>query len=627
MNAVGAHVLVVDDDPQILRMLSDVLTKRGFGVDLAKDGEEAYERALVRAPDLIVTDVMMPRLDGWSLVRKLRLEPKLATLPVIFLTAVADEGDRVAAFRLGADDYINKPFKLKDLIARVEKVLGTTKTPAAATKQAPSTGLSGDLAQVGLSTLLVLIEMERKTGVLTLTAADGRSGKMAVRDGKVLDARLDNTPEPIGAESVYLMLTWTEGKFAFTARQVEMEDRIGQATTHLLMEGARLMDEASAPEAEATLNVDAIGEWQGEERAPIVAAAKLADFVRRNARASLPPYTQFSSPGIKLPPLDDVTEKPEPAKPADVAKPEPVKPAVATVEPLKPDIATLSPDDENPKASKQAEAAKTVVTPPRRRASPIWLVLCLLAAGGGAATFAIHPAAKATSVPAVDVHGDAVAIGATLDRGADTARMRAGGFASLPMLRTGIETDAVTLQDMATNEGLLQPGAGEVIEIFQTRDGATTSLLRTPANAHAIALDAHARVAPSGKVVELIATAPIKSQQGADAGVVAVAVAVDLQEAASALTSRVSGAKLVGLEHPIELIPAAAAGAVNTEQTVPVASKAAPGLSLVVVTIAASPASAATPGWLVPARYGAFALAALLLVLYFVLRPRGSTPA
>src|ERR1041385_4088747 len=108
-------------------MLSDVLGKRGFGVDTAKDGEEAYERALAHAPDLIVTEVMMPRLDGWSLVRKLRLEPRIATLPVIFLTALTDDDDRVKAFRLGADDYVNKPFKLNDLVSRVEKVLGTTK--------------------------------------------------------------------------------------------------------------------------------------------------------------------------------------------------------------------------------------------------------------------------------------------------------------------------------------------------------------------------------------------------------------------------------------------------------------------------------------------------------------------
>src|SRR5262245_58531325 len=209
----AAHVLVADDDPQILRMLTEVLTKRGFGVDTAQDGDEAYARAVARAPDVLVTDVMMPKLDGWSLVRKLRLDPKLANLPVIFLTALGTDDARVKAFKLGADDYVNKPFKFTDLVARIEKVLGQTR-PAEAPKPAPaSSGLAGDLAQVGLSTLLVLIEMERKTGVLTLDAADGRSGKISVREGKVTDASLDGANQPTGAQSVYVMLTWTAGKF------------------------------------------------------------------------------------------------------------------------------------------------------------------------------------------------------------------------------------------------------------------------------------------------------------------------------------------------------------------------------------------------------------------------------
>jgi CheY-like chemotaxis protein len=603
----------VDDDPHILRMLTDVLTKKGYGVDTAKDGEEGYERALARPPDLIVTDVMMPRLDGWSLVRKLRLEPKLATLPVIFLTALTDNDDRMKAFRLGADDYVNKPFKLNDIVSRVEKVLSAKKDavaaePSAAAKPIPSSGLSGDLAQVGLSTLLVLIEMERKTGVLNLTAVDGRSGKMAVREGKVLDARIDNAAEPNGAQAVYLMLTWTEGKFAFTARDVAMEDKISMSTTGLLMEGARLMDEAKAPEAEAQLNEDAIAEWTGDgaERTPVVAAAKLADMVRRSARASTPPYTQFSNPGIKLPPVEEHEKLP--AKLAVEAKPVEAKPVEA-----KPAAKPAEPSTPGP---------LTPAATPQRRASPIWIVLGLLAASGGAATFAIKPTAAKQSVEAVDIRGDAAAIGAAIDRGMDTAQMRATGFASTPLLRTGIETDAATLQDMAANEALLQPGGpGEVIEIFQTRDGATTSLLRRPTGAPALVLDKRVLLAPNGKAIEVIATSPIKSQQGAEAGMVAVSAAVDLQESATALTPRVKNAKLVGLERPIDLV-AGAAG--ETEQKAAVPSKGAPGLSLVVTTAAPPAAKASVPGWLAPARYGAFGLAALMLVLFAVLRPRRS---
>src|SRR4029079_15265038 len=88
---VAPHVLVVDDDAWILRMVATVLEKRGYSVDTAVDGHDALARALARPPDLLSTDVMMPRMDGWSLVRQLRSHGELAMMPVIFLTALSSE--------------------------------------------------------------------------------------------------------------------------------------------------------------------------------------------------------------------------------------------------------------------------------------------------------------------------------------------------------------------------------------------------------------------------------------------------------------------------------------------------------------------------------------------------------
>ena len=82
------RVLVADDDPWILRMVAAVLGQRGYTVDLARDGEEAYGKALQNAPDLLITDVMMPKMDGWTFVRRLRSHRELSLVPVIFLTAL-----------------------------------------------------------------------------------------------------------------------------------------------------------------------------------------------------------------------------------------------------------------------------------------------------------------------------------------------------------------------------------------------------------------------------------------------------------------------------------------------------------------------------------------------------------
>ena len=669
---MGAHVLVVDDDPQILRMLTEVLTKRGFGVDVAHDGEEAFGRAIAHPPDLLVTDVMMPKLDGWSLVRKLRLDPKLANLPVIFLTAVTTDDARVQAFRLGADDYVNKPFKFNDLVGRIEKVLGS-KQPA--TKKQASSSLAGDLAQVGLSTLLVLVEMERKTGVLSVTAADGRSGRISARDGKVIEAGLDGAGQPSGAEAVYVMLTFTAGKFDFAVGAVNGEDKIKQSTTHLLMEGARLMDEASAPAAETQLNEEAIAEWGIDEPTPMVAAAKLADLVRRSARISVPPYAghalsasevaalaaappPFAASGASDAAAATAAAVEAAAKPATSPTTPPAtspttngKPEAAATTDTSSQVARVPKTPRRTTPSQLEAALKSYVEPEsverepepepepmpplrssaekreaalareraRRRASPLWLVFAVLGGAAAAATFAMTPKGAASANDA-DVKADATAIGAALDRGVDSAQMRAEGVAAMPMLRAGIETDAATLQDMIANEMMLKPQPGEVIELFQVRDGGPAPVLRIPADGRAITLaGSHARLAPDGKSIELIATAPVRNQQGIEGGTLAVAIGVDLK-GVGALASHTHGAKLTGLEQPIEL---AAGDAMGEAVTVPITTKAAQGLTLVASVSAAGATSG--PNWVVPVRYACFALAGLLLVVYIGFAARASS--
>jgi CheY-like chemotaxis protein len=245
---------VADDDAWILRMVATVLEKRGYSVQTAVDGEEALALALERAPDLLITDVMMPKMDGWSLVRQLRSHSELAMLPVIFLTALSSEDDRIRGFRLGADDYVTKPFRFEELDLRVAKTLRrTAQTVQETREQLAGSGLRGDLSQVGLSSLLVLIEMERKTGLLHLRGGDGTSAQILVREGKVVHARLEAAEQPVDAECVYHLLTWAAGEFEFVACVVEGVDRVNESTTHLLMEGARLIDESREPSASTTI--------------------------------------------------------------------------------------------------------------------------------------------------------------------------------------------------------------------------------------------------------------------------------------------------------------------------------------------------------------------------------------
>lgn len=108
-----------------------------------------------------------------------------------------------------------------------------------------TTALNGRLEQLGLSSLLVMMEMERKDGVLSLRDSDSAMvGRIFLRGGHVISAKLDELPDCGGKECVYKMLAWQAGTFSFSATRVDMEDTVNSSTTHLLMEGARLIDEA-----------------------------------------------------------------------------------------------------------------------------------------------------------------------------------------------------------------------------------------------------------------------------------------------------------------------------------------------------------------------------------------------
>jgi two-component system alkaline phosphatase synthesis response regulator PhoP len=115
------RILVVDDEPHIVRGLEDNLRFEGYETSASLDGEDALRRAASEAPDLILLDVMLPRLSGWDVCRELRRRG--VDVPIIMLTARGDETDRVRGLELGADDYVAKPFALRELLARVRAVL------------------------------------------------------------------------------------------------------------------------------------------------------------------------------------------------------------------------------------------------------------------------------------------------------------------------------------------------------------------------------------------------------------------------------------------------------------------------------------------------------------------------
>jgi DNA-binding response OmpR family regulator len=117
---MSARILVVDDDPMVAEVVARYLERDGHTVECVGDGAEALRRALADPPDLLVLDLMLPRMDGLQVCRKLR---ERWPVPVIMLTALGDEMDRVVGLETGADDYVTKPFSPRELALRVQSVL------------------------------------------------------------------------------------------------------------------------------------------------------------------------------------------------------------------------------------------------------------------------------------------------------------------------------------------------------------------------------------------------------------------------------------------------------------------------------------------------------------------------
>ncbi|MBX6771114.1 MAG: response regulator transcription factor [Chloroflexi bacterium] len=119
-------ILIVDDEARILRLVRSNLEPVGYKVLTAMDGESALTAAEMNDPDLIILDLMLPRLDGFEVCRRLR---EFSTVPIIILTAKGEEVDKVRGLELGADDYLTKPFSVQELLARIKAVLRRTRVP------------------------------------------------------------------------------------------------------------------------------------------------------------------------------------------------------------------------------------------------------------------------------------------------------------------------------------------------------------------------------------------------------------------------------------------------------------------------------------------------------------------
>ena len=236
------QLLLVDADPRSVRVLEVSLRKSGFSVTTATDGVDAFSKIQFSAPDLILADTRLPRMDGFEFVKRLKENPELMSVPVVFLTSQRSIEDKIRGLELGVEDYLTKPIFVRELTARVNLLLArrTQERMATTVTSGPRTRLSGSLEDMGLVDLLQTFEVSRKSGIARVREPRGIEIVVYFRDGKVVDAELGRLR---GEEAVYRALIWSVGTFEVQFRPVPNEDIIPTSTQGLLMEGMRRVDE------------------------------------------------------------------------------------------------------------------------------------------------------------------------------------------------------------------------------------------------------------------------------------------------------------------------------------------------------------------------------------------------
>ena len=254
------QLLLVDADPRSVRVLEVSLRKSGFSVTTASDGVDAFSKIQFSAPDLILADTRLPRMDGFEFVKRLKEDPELMNVPVVFLTSQRSIEDKIRGLELGVEDYLTKPIFVRELTARVHLLLArrTQERMATTVTNGPRTRLSGSLEDMGLVDLLQTFEVSRKSGIARVREPRGIEIVIYFRDGKVVDAELGRLR---GEEAVYRALIWSVGTFEVQFKPVNNEDIIPTSTQGLLMEGMRRVDEwgrllEQSPPLETVFEID-----------------------------------------------------------------------------------------------------------------------------------------------------------------------------------------------------------------------------------------------------------------------------------------------------------------------------------------------------------------------------------
>ncbi len=240
------RILMVDDELDYLTLLKLKLVNEGFDVVAVDSAEEGLEALAKVAPDLIVSDILMPGMDGLEMFRKIRESGAAhAETPLIFISGKDDAQVKVDALHLGAEDFLVKPVDLKVLAARIRNIIRRdVKWRKGAVVNAPAAGVVGDLKNLGIPDIVQTLHLGLKTACVRVTGKE-EEGRIYFENGRIRHVELGNVS---GDTAFYEMLRWQEGPFVIAHGQTTKLRTIEMDEMQLMMEGLRRLDEEKGKE-------------------------------------------------------------------------------------------------------------------------------------------------------------------------------------------------------------------------------------------------------------------------------------------------------------------------------------------------------------------------------------------
>lgn len=232
-------ILIVDDNDTVRTLLKMSLKSENFVVLEAVDGSSAIGIVNEEKPDLIISDILMPNMDGFEFCRLVRETSPVPTVPFIFLSSLGEVSTELRGYRTGADDYLVKSnLKRPELLQKVHSMLEKGQEYKKI-ESSIGEGMVGKLTDLSLIEVVQLLGMNKKNGTLRVSK-DEELGQIFFTEGQIVHAEFK---DHAGEQAVYELAEWTSGVFKFEPSDVEVDATIETSTMNIIMECCRLLDE------------------------------------------------------------------------------------------------------------------------------------------------------------------------------------------------------------------------------------------------------------------------------------------------------------------------------------------------------------------------------------------------